>query len=92
MVIDEDQLVSCDEVGGKEVPVGRSVFVFLRSLVGIANDEIYPFKKPSIPALSQLAKTEKIRGLIRLRLFYPVIFRTNIRISHLRYLVITISV
>jgi hypothetical protein len=59
----------------KEVPVGRSVFVFFRSFVGIANDEIYPFKKPSIPALSQLAKTEKIRGLIRLRLFYPVIFR-----------------
>ena len=49
---------------------------FLRSFAGIANDEIYPFKKPSIPALSQLAKTEKIRGLIRLRLFYPVIFRT----------------
>ena len=46
----------------KEVPVGRSVFVFLRSFVGIANDEIYPFKK--------------IRGRIRLRLFYPVIFRT----------------
>ena len=49
---------------------------FLRSFVGIANDEIYPFKKPSIPALSKLAKTEKNRGLIRLRLFYPVIFRT----------------
>jgi hypothetical protein len=45
IVIDEDQVVSCDEVVEKEVPVGRSVFVFLRSFVGIANDEIYPFKK-----------------------------------------------
>ncbi len=44
IVIDEDQVVSCDEVVEKEVPVGRSVFVF-RSFVGIANDEIYPFKK-----------------------------------------------
>ncbi len=59
IVIDEDQVVSCDEVVGEEVPVGQSVFVFFRSFVGIANDEIYPFKKPSIPALSQLAKTEK---------------------------------
>ena len=45
IVIDEDQVVSCDEVVEKEVPVGRSVFVFLRSFVGIASDEIYPFKK-----------------------------------------------
>ena len=59
IVIDEKAVVSWAEFVLKEGPVGRSVFVFLRSFVGIANDEIYPFKKPSIPALSKLAKTEK---------------------------------
>ncbi len=61
IVIDGNQVVSCDDIGGNEVPVGRSVFIF--SLF---------FRYCERRDLS----IQKIRGWIRLRLFYPVIFRT----------------
>ena len=74
IVIDEDQVIGWYELIN-ERGARRAIRLCFFAFLGIANDETYPFKKPSIPALSQLAKTEKIRGLIRLRLFYPVIFR-----------------
>ena len=45
IVICEDQVIGWYELIEERGAVGRSVFVFLRSFVGIANDEIYPFKK-----------------------------------------------
>jgi len=76
IVFDEKAVVSWAEFVLKEGPVGRSVFVFSSLFCRYCERRDLSIQKPSIPALSKLAKTEKNRGLIRLRLFYPVIFRT----------------